>query len=72
MHLYLSQALADEVRRRAELEGQSVSAFLASVVEAEIYDSWPDGYLEEVIGGTEGFPLERAEQGDFEARDAFQ
>ena len=72
MHLYLPQALADEVRRRAEIKGLSVSAFLAELVKAEIHDSWPPGYLEDVIGSTEDFPLERGEQGHFESRDTLQ
>jgi hypothetical protein len=59
LHLYLSQAQADEVRRRAELRGLSTSAFLAEVVKAQIDDCWPEGYLEEVIGATAEFPLER-------------
>lgn len=72
MHLYLSQALADEVRRRAEIQGVSVSAFLAEVVRAEIDDSWPPGYLEEVIGCTQGSPLERGDQGPFEIRETLE
>ena len=69
MHIYVSKAVADEVRRRAEIKGLTVSAFLAEVVRAEMDDSWPAGYLEEVIGSTASSPLVRPEQGDFEVRD---
>lgn len=72
MHLYLSKSLADEVRRRAELKGVSTSAFLAEVVKAEINDSWPPGYLEEVIGCTQEAPLQRGPQEVWEKRDDFQ
>ena len=72
MHLYLPQALADEVRRRAEIQGVSVSAFLAEVVRAEINESWPPGYLEEVIGCMQSSPIERGDQGQFEIRETLE
>jgi hypothetical protein len=72
MHLYLPKSLAEEVRRRAEIKGVSTSAYLAEVIKAEIDDSWPPGYLEEVIGCTQQAPLQRGEQGAWEERDALQ
>ncbi len=72
MHLYLKKAVAEEVRRRAESQGLSISAYLAGVVESAVQDSWPVGYLAEVIGCTEDDPLERPATLGWDARDALQ
>jgi len=70
LHLYVSQSVAEEVRRRAESKGLSVSAFLADLVKAEVNDGWPAGYLEEVIGSFRDDPLERPAQSGLEERDS--
>jgi len=72
MHLYLKKAVAEEVRRRAESQGLSISAYLAHVVEAAVQDCWPDGYLSEVIGCMENDPLERPAEQGWETRDLFK
>lgn len=72
MHLYLPKSVAEEVRRRAEIKGLTTSAYLAGVIKAEIDDSWPSGYLEEVIGCAQDFPLQRREQKTWEERDALR
>ncbi|MHB2019453.1 MAG: hypothetical protein ACYCW6_21090 [Candidatus Xenobia bacterium] len=69
LHLYLPGPLAEEVKRRAETKGVSVSAWLADVVRSQLGDAWPPGYLEDVIGCTREDPLSRPDQGDFETRD---
>ena len=46
-------------------------AFLQFKVEQSTSkSSWPAGFFENVIGGWQGEPLERPEQGVFEERDA--
>ena len=70
LHLYLPQALADEVRRRAELHGVSVSAFLAELVKERLEDSWPPGYLDEVLGSMHDAPLSLPPEWDFPEREA--
>lgn len=72
MHLYLPKSVAEEVRRRAEIKGLSTSAYLAEVIKAELDDSWPSGYLEEVIGCTQNSSLQRGEQKAWEERDALK
>jgi hypothetical protein len=69
LHVYVSDAIAREARRRAEAEGLSVSRYLARLVQREIGPGWPDGYFESVVGAWEGEPLERAPQGEPESRD---
>lgn len=34
-------------------------------------DGWPPGFLDQVYGGWQGEPLERADQGDYEVRESF-
>jgi len=71
LHLYVSQSVAEEIRRRAESKGLSVSAFLADLVKAEVNDDgWPVGYLQEVIGSFQEDPLERPAQSGLEERDS--
>lgn len=36
----------------------------------DLADTWPPDFFEEVIGGWQGKPLERPDQGVFEERDA--
>ena len=42
------------------------------LIRREVETEWPEGYFTDVIGGWVGEPLERAPQGDFEAREEFQ
>ena len=69
LHLYLPQALADEVRRRADQQGVSVSAFLADLVGSQLNDDWPTSFLDDVIGCMRDDPISRPDQGSFETRD---
>ena len=70
LHFYVAQEIEDELRRRARLEGLSLSRYLAELVQRQIASGWPDGYFEEVAGGWNGPALERGDQGTAEARDA--
>ena len=68
LHLYLSEALADDAKRQADSEGTSVSQYLARIVRRELERDWPRGYFDEVVGAWEGDPLERPSQPAIEAR----
>lgn len=68
LHLHLPDAVAEEVRRRAEARGVSVSRYLAELVTREVLGSWPDGFFEKFVGKWEG-ELERPAQGEFESRE---
>jgi hypothetical protein len=67
LHLYVSEPIAEAIRRRAESRGISVSGLLAEIVEREAAPEWPAGYFERVTGAWLG-DLERPPQGDFEVR----
>ncbi|MBK8997609.1 MAG: hypothetical protein IPM35_17915 [Myxococcales bacterium] len=69
LHLYLPDAVAEEVRRRAEARGVSVSRYLAELVAREVHGGWPDGFFEKVVGKWEGELLERPAQGELESRE---
>jgi len=69
LHLYVPKELANEVARRAQLRGMSVSRFLADLVRREVASGWPVGYFEQVAGGWVGEPLERPDQGSYELRE---
>lgn len=69
MHFYVSKQEADEIRHLAEAVGVSTSRYLADLVRREARSSWPEGYFEEVVGGWQGEPLERALQGSYDERD---
>ena len=69
LHLYVPKELANEVARRAQLRGMSVSRFLADLVRREVASGWPVGYFEQVAGGWVGEPLERPDQGAHELRE---
>jgi len=71
LHLYVPKELANEVARRAQLRGMSVSRFLADLVRREVASGWPVGYFEQVAGGWVGEPLERPDQGSYELREEF-
>lgn len=68
LHLYLPEEIAEEVRKRAEARGLSVSRFLAELVKREVAGGWPEGYFERVVGSWEG--LERPAQGKADLRDS--
>lgn len=71
LHLYLPRALAEEVRRRADRKGVSVSRFLADLVRAQVADDWPEDFFSEVVGGWHGAPLQRPSQPPLERREPF-
>lgn len=72
LHLYISDELAERIQRQAQSANLSVSRYLADLVQREVAADWPSGYFEEVVGGWQGEPLERADQGEFERRDLIE
>lgn len=68
-HFYVPDKVADRVRQEANAAGLSVSQYLAEVVKREFNPHWPEKFFEEVVGGWQGEPLQRAEQGSQENRD---
>lgn len=71
LHLYLPEETASAVRRRARALGLSVSKYLAQLVRRELGSGWPEAFFEEVVGGWQGEPLERPDQGTLETREPF-
>ncbi len=69
LHFYVPEQIADRVRQEANAAGLSISQYLAEVVKRELHPQWPADFFEEVVGGWQGEPLQRAEQGAFDLRD---
>lgn len=67
LHLYVPEATAEILKRRAEERGKSLSGYLAEVVGREVGGGWPDGFFDRTLGGWEG-ELERGDQGYYEER----
>ena len=62
LHFYVPEQVADRIRQEAKVVDLPVSQYLAGVVRRELNPQWPAGYFEEVVGGWQGEPLQRAEQ----------
>jgi hypothetical protein len=71
LHLYVPDSIAEQIRQRAENRGLSISKFLAELVQSEIETGWPDSFFTQIVGGWQGNPLERGEQGNPDSREAF-
>lgn len=69
LHLYVDDALSEALHREAAAAGASLSRYLATLVQRELHRGWPDGWFEAVVGGWQG-PLDRADQGEYESRQA--
>jgi len=61
--------VAEQLRRRAEGQGLTVSQYLANLLCRELSEEWPPGFFEEVVGGWQGEALERPPQGAYENRE---
>ena len=71
MHFYVSEDVAEDLRRRARAKRMSVSKYIASLVRTKIHPGWPEGYFENVIGAWKGRTFDRPPQGEFERREKF-
>ena len=70
LHLYVPDALSRQIKARARARGLSVSRYMAAIIRRDLSDEWPAGFWEEVVGGWQGKPLQRAAQGRLEKREA--
>ena len=68
LHLYVSDDVAEKIKRKAEKRRLTTSRYLAEVVKRDLGRGWPEGYFETVVGGWKGESLERPPQGEFEER----
>ncbi len=59
LHLQVSKAIEEAVKRRARARGMSVSSYLAELVQRQIADNWPEDFFTDVVGGWAGEPLTR-------------
>lgn len=68
LHCYVPDAIAEQVRKKAEQAHLSVSKYLSQLVKREVsVDQWPAGYAE-LFDQWEGEDLKRYPQGDYEER----
>jgi hypothetical protein len=71
-HRLLEEALTLGPEERAALAAELLASLEESEdrrVELEVASEWPKGFFEEVVGGRQGEPLDRPEQGHAEPRD---
>lgn len=69
LHFYVPDAVAARIRQEATAAGVSVSQYLADVVKRELHPGWPADFFDEVVGGWQGEPLQRGEQGVADTRE---
>ena len=69
LHFYVPEPVAERIRQEAEAAGLSLSRYLAEVVKREFHPEWPPNFFEEVVGAWQGGPLERPQQGAYDARE---
>jgi len=65
----VSDPIAEQLRRRAEAHGLTVSQYLENLLCRDLSEEWPPGFFEEVVGGWQGISLERPSQGAYEHRE---
>lgn len=51
LHFYVPKEIAEEIERRAELRGITLSRYVAELVQQEMGGDWPDGWFEDVEDG---------------------
>ncbi len=69
LHFYVPDEIASTLRERARARSMPLSRLLAEIVGREVSAGWPANFFEDVVGGWQGDPLERPDQGDLEERD---
>lgn len=69
LYFYVPDTVAAKIEQLARATGLTTSRYLAKLVQQNIEDQWPDGYLEAVIGGWQGEPLERPDQLNLQDRE---
>jgi hypothetical protein len=71
LHLYVPEDVAKKLRQQAKAKNLSLSKYLATIVQREVYTFWPKGYFEEVAGGWIG-DFEEPEELALEEREFFE
>ena len=71
LHCYVNDALAKRFQKKAEQAHLSVSKYLATLVEREVSNDWPDDYFD-LFGSWQGEPLERTQDADYEQRQSLK
>jgi uncharacterized protein YcfJ len=69
LHLYVTEEVAEAARARARASGQSLSAYLAGLVQGQVAGEWPKDVFGAVVGGWRGRRLKRPPQGRLEKRE---
>jgi hypothetical protein len=69
LQFYVPDEVAEKIRQEARAANMSVSRYLASLVKRAVASDWPADFIEEVVGGWTGEPLQRPLQGEFEPRE---
>lgn len=71
LHFYVTDSIEEKLRNRAAAAGKPLSRYLAEVVRLAVSeDEWPADFRA-ALGGWQGAPLTRAEQGQLESRAAW-
>lgn len=65
LHFYVPDEAAEKIREEARTANMSVSKYLAAIIQKEIHPEWPAKFFSEVVGGWQGEPLTRPDQGEF-------
>jgi len=58
LHFSVDEATARRLSEAASVKKMSISKYIAELVKGRMEESWPAGYLEEVVGGCSQHPLE--------------
>lgn len=69
LYFYVPDVVAAKVEQHARAVGLTTSRYLARLVQQNLGEEWPEGYLETVVGGWQGEPLVRPSQPALEERD---
>ncbi len=69
LHFYVPEAVAEQLRARAQAQGLPISRYLAAVACRDVHAGWPPTYFDDVVGSWQGQPLRRPPQGRLEERE---
>ncbi len=67
----VSEEVAEQVKRRADAAGLSVSRYVAEIMRREVDGGWPAGYFERLVGCLREDEIVRPEQPPMDERDSF-
>ena len=67
LHCDVSDALAEQLKHKAEEAQVSVSEYLAELIKKDVNSDWPEDFFE-LFGAWEGEQLSCGEQGSYEQR----